>query len=84
MSHKCELDKSDSFNLRQKPEKGFYLNLKRKIQRLFLISPSHPIANKFFRSEIMIKEEQKRQLRSKYPFIIHPLSKFRQVKNKHN
>lgn len=76
-SHKCELSKENSFETLERNRKGS--KLKRKWQSLIVVSVDHPMCGRFFRSEMSVREEKKRQLHSKYPYIIHPLSKFRQV-----
>ncbi|CAH1183539.1 unnamed protein product [Phaedon cochleariae] len=50
---------------------------RRKLQDLILISANNPLCLRYFRSETSIRGEKRRQLHSKHPWVIHPLSKFR-------
>lgn len=74
--HKCELKKEDSIETLNRNKKSC-ITLKREWQKLVVVSATHPMSGRFFRSETAIRAEKKRQLLSTNPYIIHPLSKLR-------
>lgn len=75
--HKCELDTHSIDNIIQKYESGICISLKTARLKQIIVSGTHPLCTKFFKSESTIHSEIKRQLDGKFSHIIHPLSKFR-------
>ncbi|KAJ8949061.1 hypothetical protein NQ318_016963, partial [Aromia moschata] len=57
-------------------ELGCIDRLKRKLRRSTLISPNHPYTYHYFKSELSVRQEQKRQL-ALGRWTIHPFSSFR-------
>lgn len=77
--HKCELETHSIDDILKKYESPLFATLKQEWQKHIVASGVHPLCTKYFKSESTIHAEIKRQLDSKYPNIIHPLSKFRYV-----
>ncbi|KAG5885089.1 hypothetical protein JTB14_003963 [Gonioctena quinquepunctata] len=50
---------------------------RRTLLGVLVISKNNPLTIKYFKSEASIREEKRRQIFSKFPFVIHPFSKFR-------
>ncbi|KAG5885087.1 hypothetical protein JTB14_003961 [Gonioctena quinquepunctata] len=73
MNHTCKLEvetESDEFF-----DSG--TSCSRKIGKLLLISRNNPLNALYFRSETAVRDEKRRQLNLKHPYVIHPLSKFK-------
>lgn len=54
---------------------------RRRLRKLFLLSPSHPDTETFFRSFAQITNENRRLVQHYPGFVIHPLSGFRKYWN---
>lgn len=75
--HDCNLQTRNALEINFKEENQKCTDLKWNWQNLITVSANHPLCGKFFRSEKAVAEEQKRQISSKYSYIIHPLSQLR-------
>ncbi|CAH1104365.1 unnamed protein product [Psylliodes chrysocephalus] len=77
---KCDLltGREDDDIINYSIEGGIFIKLRRWCSRQRILYPEHPRAQKNYRSDAAKKNEQARQL-ARYPFTIHPYSKFNLV-----
>ncbi|KAG5885088.1 hypothetical protein JTB14_003962 [Gonioctena quinquepunctata] len=77
MSHDCSLEfHKRSWRSLSGTEASFG-KYRRKLLGLLVISNGNPLTVRYFKSEASIREEKRRQIFSKFPYVIHPYSKFR-------
>ncbi|XP_065091972.1 uncharacterized protein LOC135712834 [Ochlerotatus camptorhynchus] len=60
------------------PGTSKWVKLRRFIRTLMLVSPEHPETKNYLKSYTQISNENKRQVGSHPPYVIHPFSTFRQ------
>ncbi|CAH1183541.1 unnamed protein product [Phaedon cochleariae] len=72
MPHQCTIEPTKLNN--GKSDSSW---LKSKWLSLVVISADNPLCSLYFRSETGVRAEKMKQLCSKHPYIIHPMSKFR-------
>ncbi|XP_038111108.1 potassium/sodium hyperpolarization-activated cyclic nucleotide-gated channel 4 [Culex quinquefasciatus] len=76
--HRCALRYTSETHLAPiLPGTSKWVKLKRFIRTLLLVSPNHPETKKYLKSFAQISNENKRQVGSYPPYIIHPFSTFR-------
>lgn len=75
--HKCSLKENFTNEIYDKNLQGHCKKLKRNWLNLVTVSITHPLCGKHFISETSVMNEKKRQIESHWPYIIHPMSKFR-------
>lgn len=75
--HNCILENRNSFKIKFKEENQKCPDLKWDWFNFTTVSPNHPLCGKFFRSQKAVAEEKKRQITSKYHYVIHPFSELR-------
>lgn len=68
--HQCKLQAEDDV-LSKYICYGLFINTRRKLKKLALISPNHPLTKEMFSSSKGIQLERERHLMHFY-FIIHP------------
>ncbi|XP_024942504.1 LOW QUALITY PROTEIN: potassium/sodium hyperpolarization-activated cyclic nucleotide-gated channel 1 [Cephus cinctus] len=76
--HACELSKgSDSYLPKLLPNARLTARLKRRFQKIIILSVKHPFTRWHFRSRAAVAFEKKRHGRSSHWWVIHPYSLFR-------
>lgn len=76
MNHNCTVEEIDALYAEKT---SWFRRLKLKWLKNAIISSKINRCSEFFKSATGIRLEKERQLKSKYPFVIHPLSYFRYV-----
>ncbi|XP_055599597.1 uncharacterized protein LOC129748856 [Uranotaenia lowii] len=77
-SHHCTLRYTDTTHLPPiLPGSSKWFKFKRYIRTLMLVSREHPDTKYYLKSVAQISNENKRQVSSYPPFVVHPFSEFR-------
>ena len=82
MVHNCKL-RRDSISHLPKifHDAPWNVRLKKRLQKMLLVSENHPITRNILKSRKAVEMESKRQVKNYPGFIIHPLSEFRMFWN---
>ncbi|XP_030765039.1 potassium/sodium hyperpolarization-activated cyclic nucleotide-gated channel 1-like [Sitophilus oryzae] len=73
--HKCELQDGRDDIVTSFIDAGIFINIRRRLKRFMMISPSHPLTRFYIKSLCMFRSEEQRHL-IKYYYMIHPMSMF--------